>query len=277
MKLSKSIEKAKQQRLELLQRMAGSGSEAAFDQVPPAPAEPESQFPVNPRSRDVKPDLKKMGQNRIVCMFPDIPETEYYKVLRTNILQRIRGKNWNTVMITSVQPGEGKTLTAINLAVSFAREFDQTVLLVDMDLKRQNIFRYLNLPGDRGIIDYLTKDILLQDIMVRPNIDKLVLISGGKTTRDSAELVGSPKMKALVQEIKNRYDDRYVIFDTPPILSGADAIAFAPMADCIVLVVEEGRTSVQDIQRALELIPKEKFLGFVLNRRKFTAGEYYYY
>jgi len=84
-------------------------------------------------------------------------------------------------------------------------------------------------------------------------------------------------MKALVQKIKTRYKDRYVIFDVPPILSGADAITFAPMVDCILMVVEEGRTSIQDVKRSLEMIPTEKFLGFVLNRRKEGKKGYYYY
>ncbi len=210
-------------------------------------------------------------------MFSDAPEAEYYKVLRTSIQHRTKEKGWNTIMITSVQPGEGKTLTCINLAVSFAKEFNQTVLLVDCDLKRQNIHRYLNFSFDKGIVDYLLNDCALKDLMVWPGIEKLTLISGGKTISNSAELLGSPKMKALVKEIKNRYDDRYVIFDTPPVLGWADAAAFAPLVDCILMVVEEGRTSIKDVKKALEMIPSEKFLGFVLNRRKVSGHKYYYY
>ena len=179
-------------------------------------------------------------------------------------------------MITSVQAGEGKTLTAINLAVTFAKEYDQTVLLVDCDLRRQKVHQYLNFSSEKGIVDYLMNGHPLNDLIVWPNIEKLTLISGGKTIANSAELLGSPKMKALVQEIKSRYDDRCVIFDTPPILGWADAIAFAPLVDCILMVVEEGRTSIKDVNKALEMIPKEKFLGFVLNRRKSPLNKYYY-
>ena len=287
MKLKKSIEKAKQQREEAQRK---TGEAPLFEEKAETPVTEKAKAsvatehadgqewasPVYRESKAVELDLNKLAQNRVVCMFPDAPEAEYYKVLRTNIQQRARENNWNTIMITSVQPGEGKTLTSINLAISFAKEFNQTVLLVDCDLKRQNVHRYLNFSFDKGIVDYLVNDCQLKDLIVWPNIEKLTLISGGKTTRDSSELVGSPKMKALVHEIKNRYDDRYVIFDAPPILGGADAIAFATLVDCVLMVVEEGRTSIKDVKKALELIPKEKFLGFVLNRRTAPLSKYYY-
>jgi protein-tyrosine kinase len=117
----------------------------------------------------------------------------------------------------------------------------------------------------------------LKDLIVWPNVEKLTIISGGKTISDSTELLGSPRMKALVDEIKHRYDDRYVIFDVPPILAGADAFAFAPLMDCIVMVVEEGRTSIKDVKTAVEMMPAEKFMGYVLNRRKSPIKGYYYY
>ena len=295
MELKKSIEKAEQQR-KIAQREAEedastdgkTGAIASKETTAPAAGAEEAivrdtedtcqewAAPVYCESKAIELDLKKLAQNRIVCMFPDAPEAEYYKIVRTNIQHRAREKNWNTIMVTSVQPGEGKTLTSINLAISFAREFNQTVLLVDCDLKRQNIHRYLNISLDKGIVDYLVNDCQLKDLIVWPNIEKLTLISGGKTTTDSTELIGSPKMKALVHEIKNRYNERYVIFDAPPILGGADAIAFAPLVDCILMVVEEGRTSIQDAKKALEMIPREKILGFVLNRRTVPLQKYYY-
>ena len=232
--------------------------------------------PVFCESCSVHLDPDQLARNRCVSMAPDAQESEYYKVLRTNILQRTKDNNWNTIMVTSVQPGEGKTLTAINLAAAFAKEFSQTVLLVDCDLKRQNVHKYLGYTFDKGIVDYLMNGCMLKDLIVWPNIEKLTLISGGKTISNSTELLGSPQMKALVNEIKHRYDDRYVIFDVPPILSGADTIAFAPLVDCILMVVEEGRTSIKDIQKALEMVPAEKFMGYVLNRRKSPiSGSYH--
>jgi protein-tyrosine kinase len=280
MKLKKSIEKAKQQRMETKNKSAEDAVltdniEAFVSRKAAGTA--EWTPPVYSESKAVELDLDQLARNRCVSMFSDTPEAEYYKVLRTSIQHRTKEKGWNTIMVTSVQPGEGKTLTSINLAISFAREFNQTVLLVDCDLKRQRIHRYLNYSSDKGIVDYLLNGCALKDLMVWPGIEKLTLISGGKTISNSAELLNSPKMKAFVKEIKHRYDDRYVIFDAAPILGWADAIAFAPLVDCILMVVEEGRTSITDVKKALELIPSEKFLGFVLNRRKVSASKYYYY
>jgi non-specific protein-tyrosine kinase len=279
MKLKKSIEKAKQQRQQSKQK---SSEEADLtEEIEASVSEKTSpdngwNSPVYCESCSIHLDPDQLARSRCVSMVPDAQESEHYKVLRTNILQRTKENNWNTIMITSVQPGEGKTLTAINLAAAFAKEFNQTVLLVDGDLRRQKIHQYLNFSSEKGIVDYLVNNCQLKDLIVWPNIEKLTIISGGKTISNSTELLGSPKMKALVSEIKHRYDDRYVIFDVPPILSGADAIAFAPLVDCILMVVEEGRTSIKDVQKALELIPTEKFMGYVLNRRKAPMRGYYY-
>jgi non-specific protein-tyrosine kinase len=314
MKLKKSIEKAKQQRQKALHKLAqeesltektgtsvalqAASSSTEKTETPvtekemalgakqpaaPAPKKTEGKIsgkgwvpPVYSESKAIELDLKKLAQNRCICMLSDVPEVEYYKILRTNVQHRMNENGWNTIMITSVQPGEGKTLTSINLAVSFAKAFNQTVLLVDCDLKRQKIHKYLDFPFDKGIVDYLMNDHRLKDLIVWPNIEKLTLISGGRTVSNTTELLGSPKMKALVKNIKTRYDDRYVIFDVPPILGGADAIAFAPLVDCVLMVVEEGRTSIRDVKKALEMIPAQKFLGFVLNKRKDAMHGYYY-
>ena len=279
MKLQKSIEKAKQQREQARQK--GSEASTLAQEIEGFVSEKTADMqgwnsPNYCESCAIHLDPDQLARNRCVSMIPDSQESEHYKVLRTNIMQRSKEKHWNTIMITSVQPGEGKTLTAINLAAAFAKEFDQTVLLVDCDLRRQKIHQYLNFSSEKGIGDYLADNCQLKDLIVWPNIEKLTIISGGKTISNSTELLGSPKMKALVNEIKHRYDDRYVIFDVPPIFGAADTMAFAPMVDCIVMVVEEGRTSIKDVKKALEAIPAEKFMGFVLNRRKAPIRGYYY-
>ncbi len=214
----------------------------------------------------LNPDL--LEENRCVCMFPDSPEINFFKVLRTQIQQALTANHWNTVMITSANPGEGKTLTAINLALTFSKTFNQTVLLIDCDLQKQSIQKYLGVPGKMGLIDHLYDDRELKEIIVWPGIDKMTLISGGRTIKDSAEVLSSPKMRSLVTEMKTRYSDRIILFDVPPVLSRADVIAFSPLVDCIVMVVEEGKTSMQDIKKAVSLLPQEKFLGFVLNKKK---------
>ena len=171
------------------------------------------QAPVYSESVTVKLDPVKLVQNRCVCISHEAPELDAYKVLRTRIMQLTKEQGMNTIMVTSARPGEGKTTIAINLALTFSREYDQTVLLVDCDLKKQDICKYLGFSSDRGLIDFLENDHLLKDVIIWPGIEKLTLISGGRTVSDSAELLGSPKMKKLVEEMKTRYKDRYVILD----------------------------------------------------------------
>ncbi len=237
----------------------------------------EWMSPTYDQCNRVELNMNRLAQHRIVTDSSDKAQVESYKVLRAQILQRTREKDWRTVMITSASPSEGKTLTAISLGITFAKEFNQTVLLVDGDLRRQKIHQYLGIQSKCGLMDHLIDNRPMNELILWPGIEKLTLISGGKCVSDSSELLGSPKMKALVSQMKDRYKDRYILFDVPPILGGADTISFAPCVDCIIMVIESEKTSMRDVTHALELIPKEKFLGFVMNRHRQDNGTYYYY
>jgi non-specific protein-tyrosine kinase len=252
------------------------------DNVKELPREPEIQedftleekekagwtSPNYSKSRTVKLNMSTLANNRCVAIFPYARETDVYKVLRTQILRLTKEKGGNTIMITSALPGEGKTLTAINLSFTFAKLFDQTVLLVDGDLRRQGIHKLLGFESDRGLADYLVDKRPVSDIITWPGIDKLTVISGGKSIQESTELLGTSRMIDLVREMKTRYPDRYVFFDVPSVLSRADTLAFVPLVDYIIIVVRAGTTPMDDVRKALELIPQEKVLGFVLNRYK---------
>jgi protein-tyrosine kinase len=230
--------------------------------------------PAYTKSRTVKLDMNILADNRCVAIFPYARETEVYKVLRTQVLRYTKEKGGNTIMITSALPGEGKTLTAINLSFTFAKLFEQTVLLVDGDLRQQDVHKRLGFESDRGLADYLVDNRPVPEIITWPGIDKLTLISGGRLIHESTELLGSTRMKDLVQDMKTRYPDRYVFFDAPPILSSADALAFVPLVDYIIMVVRAGTTSTNEVKKALELIPQEKVIGFVLNRYNTPAQTY---
>lgn len=246
----------------------GQHSKDALTQVRPVDSEKTGWFsPSYSNSRPVKLNPQILSENRCVGYQSEAPELEYYRVLRTHILQQTGGKG-NTVMVTSANPGEGKTLTAINLAFTFAREFKQTALLVDCDLKCQQIHERLGFPSDKGLFDYLIDDVPFSDLVVWPGVEKLTVISGGRTAKDSSELLGSLGMKNLVADMKTRYPDRYVFFDVPPVLTCADSLAFAPLVDYILVVVQAGKTSLQDVNRALKLLPSEKILGLVMNRQQ---------
>ena len=272
MKLQKAIEKA----MEMKAPAAAPDTDGSIDRRADA-LEDNGRPPVYAESKCCELDDTGALNKRCVCASLDTPVLDFYKVLRTRILQQTKPKGWNTLMVTSTRPGEGKTLTAINLALTIAKAFGQTVLLVDCDLRQQQVYRYLGLEGDKGIADYLLDGVPLKDLIIWPKIDKLTLISGGRTVSESTELLGSQRMKDLVVEMKTRYGDRYVIFDVPPVLSGADALTFSQLVDGIVMVVEEGRTPIREVEKALDLMPKEKFLGFVLNKARITKKGYYGY
>ena len=272
MKLQKAIDKAKK----LNSPEAAPDADRSINRRADA-LEDNGVPPVYVESKCCELDDTGDLNKRCVCASLDTPVLDFYKVLRTRILQQTKPKGWNTLMVSSPRPSEGKTLTAINLSLTIAKAFGQTALLVDCDLNQQQVHRYLGLESDKGIVDYLLDGVPLKDLIIWPKIDKLTLISGGRTISESAELLGSQRMKDLVTEMKTRYGDRYVIFDVPPLLSGADALTFSPLVDGIVMVVEEGRTPIKEVEKALDLIPKEKFLGFVLNKARITQNGYYSY
>jgi non-specific protein-tyrosine kinase len=245
----------------------------------PDPGRPEAGWmsPYNV-SREIRLDPSVLEENRCVAYNTESPQVEAYRVLRTRILHRTREKGGITVMVTSALAGEGKTVTAINLALTFAKAYSQTALLVDADLKRQQVHRVLGFESEKGLGDYLQEGCAVSDLVVWPGIEKLTIISGGKRIDGSSELLGSAAMKALVADMKGRYPNRYVFFDVPPVLAGADTITFAPLVDHILFVVRAGRSSLADVQKALGMLPKEKILGIVLNRQVDSdASKYYYY
>ncbi|MGO9136829.1 MAG: polysaccharide biosynthesis tyrosine autokinase [Syntrophales bacterium] len=233
--------------------------------------------PTYSQSKTIRLKPEVILANRCIAYLTRTPETEAYRVLRTRITQLIkaRGDAGNTILVTSALPGEGKTLTAINLAFTFARDFMHTVLLVDADLRKQSIHEHLGYAKDKGLVDYLVDGCPISDLICWPGVEKLSLISGGRSITESAELLGSPRMKELVSDLKNRYPERFIIFDSSPVLAGADVQAFVPLVDYILFVVQAGKTSMEDVDHALQFLPQEKILGFVLNRAETVLSSYY--
>jgi protein-tyrosine kinase len=157
-------------------------------------------------------------------------------------------------------------LTAINLAISISREVTQTVLLVDTDLRHPTVHKYFHLEVEVGLSDYLLHDIPIPDLLINPGMDKLIILPGGKAIPGSTEILGSPKMAQLVREMKTRYRDRYLVFDCSPLLLSPDSLIFSSYVDGIILVVEAGKTTTDQVKKAMEFLKGRKLLGTVLNK-----------
>jgi protein-tyrosine kinase len=226
------------------------------------------------RVMPVRQDL--LSVNRVIHGPEQSAYTDVYKVLRTQILQKLRERNANTLAITSPGPGEGKSLTALNLAISMAMEMDKTVLLVDADMRNPSLNRLLGLGNVPGLSDYLTSDIDLADLLIHPSIPRLVVLPAGKKIANSSEVLSSQRMARLVQELKSRYPSRYVLFDLPPMLNVADAAVFIPYLETAMMVVEDGKTPTEAVKRAASLIPANKLVGTVLNKVREVQPVYGY-
>jgi protein-tyrosine kinase len=228
-------------------------------------------------TRRVAVDLAKLRRQRLIVSGSDETLGEAYKLLRTHILHRTKKEQRNTLMFTGPLPNEGKSLTAINVAIAISQKVGQTVLLVDGDLRNPSLHRYLDLPSGPGLTDYLTSGYPIADSLVHPEgLSNLVVLPAGNDTPESIELLNSPRMVELVKELKHFYPDRYVLFDLPPLLY-ADPLAFAPLVDGIILVVESGRTPREEIVRSLDLLKDFPVLGFVLNKIDHMPLAYDYY
>ncbi|AGP82638.1 capsular exopolysaccharide family protein [Alteromonas mediterranea MED64] len=212
---------------------------------------------------------------------------EEYRAIKRKILSNAFGPlsktldRSNVVMVTSSKPGEGKTFTAVNLALSIASEQDKTVLLVDADVLRPNVMKTLGSRNREGLIEYLLGEKRsISDVMLSTNIPKLKLIAAGKSHHLSNELLASEVMRTTVDEFSTRYKDRIVIIDTPPLLGINETSVLANLAGQAIVVCEEGRSKIHDIKSSVAHLNPEMAIGFVVNkslRQDNGPGYYGYY
>jgi protein-tyrosine kinase len=220
-----------------------------------------------------------MEKNRILPAIDDRQAVTAYKMLRTRVLQRMRSNNWRSLIVTGAGPGEGKTLTACNLAVSIASDVNQSVILVDLDLQRPTLASYFGLDVRASIGDYLIGNASLEEIVYAPaGLDRLVIIPNRDPVPNSSELLASPRMRTLLDWLDEQGPETITTFDMPPVLACDDVLAFSPYADAILLVVAEGKTERHSVSRTMEMIGDRNLLGVVLNQSRetdSTSGYYY--
>ena len=251
-------------------------------------AQPE---PASPTQRVIKrveisPD-RLAANNMVTADGGRNPVAEEFRAIKRPLIDNAFAQNGravnrnNLIMVTSALPGEGKTFTAINLAISIAMELDHTVLLVDADVARPSVLRTLGLKAEDGLMDVLLDNKLhIADVLLKTNIDTLTILPAGKSTRHATELLASQTMSALLDEIASRYPDRIVIFDSPPLLLTSEARVLASQMGQIVVVVEAETTTMHAVKSALSQIEACSNVNLIYNKAKSFPGQedygYYY-
>lgn len=196
------------------------------------------------------------------------PHANVFRLLRSNVLMQLREKNWTSIAVVAPTAECGKTFVTANLGIALAMEVNQTVLIVDADLRNPQVGWYFGLDVEKGLLDYLQTDIPVADLLVNPGFDRLVVLPGKHTTSISSEMISLPKMTSLVDELKTRYQSRIVLFDLPPLLTSDDALLFMPHFDAALLVIEDGKTTPDEVRQSLSILDQTNLVGTVLNKVK---------
>lgn len=246
--------------------------ESGFEMREP---EPESEAEVETQEVHLPGNLDK---GLVTHLKPHSFEAEQFRILKTTILFPHKGTPPRTIMVTSSAPGEGKSFVASNIAISIAKSIDEYVLLMDCDLRLPSLHTRFGFSDIPGLSEYLLEGKSLGSIIRKTAIDKLSLLPAGKPPSNPSELISSEQMRRLLHEVKDRYEDRYIIIDSPPPYLTAEANALARQVDGIIIVVKTGKTKRSDVQDLIDTYGKEKILGVVKNfadqRQGFKKHEY---
>lgn len=212
----------------------------------------------------------------IASLDPKSPISEQYKTIRTNIQYSSVDEELKTIMVTSSGPGEGKSTTVANLAVVFS-QLGKKVLLVDADLRKPTVHRTFGVNNLFGFTTVLTKQATLGSTVLETEEKDLFILTSGPIPPNPAELLSSKSMEQFIEEAKEQFD--YVLFDTPPLLAVADPQILANKVDGSILVVFSGRTEIDQVKKAKELLvnAQSKLVGVVLNHKEMKDNDYYYY
>src|SRR5215470_1634816 len=237
-------------------------------------------------ARSIEIDFSRLGARGFIT--PELPRSQIadeFRVIKRPVLRNLldgvgRGtRSRNLIMVTSALPQEGKTFTAINLALSMAAEVDKTVLLIDGDVAHPMFAELLGVPREPGLLDLLTRDDLdVADALIRTNIEKLTVLSAGSSQRFATELLASEQMASLLRALEARYPDRIIIFDSPPLLATTEARVLASHMGQIIMVVAADATTQHAVSAALATIESCEIVLMMLNKASRTdVGSYYGY
>jgi protein-tyrosine kinase len=246
---------------------------------PPAPAVHETPFDFS-SVRVIATDPAVLRDNRVLIeSSARQPAEGAYRMLRTRVMRAMRGRGWRRLGITAAGANEGKTLTALNLAISMAAQRTQPVVLVDLDLRRPKINQYLGIPGDQfaGLSDYLSGEAdSIEDLLVSPGIEGLHCILGSRSVDRSSDLLASPRGKAFMTGLARKLPGAMLVFDLPPLLATDDPLVVAPMIDGLLFVVADRISLRSEVASAAKLLQEFNVVGTVLNRSSEPVKAGYY-
>lgn len=271
-RIKQAIEKAKTQATAGI--FSGAASLANHETKPQTPNE---QIEVNYLYTDVvNLDPAHLEQNRIVAFNKNHQANWAFDVLRTKVLQKMDEHGWRTLAITSPTLESGKTVVAINLATSIAHQTQRTAMLVDFDLRHPMVSNYLGLKRQVSFNDVLSGKAEVPQALVNPGLPRLVVLPTARPVPKSSEVLSSRRVAGIIEELRDRYRDRIVIFDLPPVLAADDVLAVLPRIDCVLMVVGSGMSNQKEIEEAMRHLGEANLLGVVLNKDEAPARKNYY-
>ena len=221
--------------------------------------------------------LDRIDPNLVSVVNPQSMESEIFKVLRGKILFPASGKPPRSIMVTSAVPGEGKSFVSSNLAVNMAQSIEDHVLLMDCDLRRPSIHRMFGLGRVKGLSDHLANGTKIPDLLIKTGLGKLSIFPSGTPPHNPSEVLSSAKMAKLLEELKSRYEDRFIIIESPPPMLAPETSAIAKQVDAIIVVIKYGCTPMDAVEELIDNLGKEKIIGAVINRFDARPSRYYGY
>jgi protein-tyrosine kinase len=265
-----AVEKARQQSAE---QELPSGNEAL---KAPRPAEEDFAKIHYSQTKVVELDLEHLERHRIVAYNKNHPSNWMFDILRTRVLHLMEENGWRTLAITSPSPEAGKTVVAINLAMSVAHQTQRTAMLVDFDLRRPKIGTYLGIKREKSLNDVLAGTAEISDAVINPNLPRLVVLPTNEPVQKSAEVLSSKLGDRIISELRDRYQERIVIFDLPPLMAADDAISVLPKIDCVLVVIGNGMSTQREIKESLRHLSGANLLGMVMNKAELRTKNSYY-
>ncbi|MDP3251616.1 MAG: CpsD/CapB family tyrosine-protein kinase [Hydrogenophaga sp.] len=278
-RIKEAVEKAKSQREVVRSSPHANVVHVGSRSTAGTAVEPKSAIDSEIRYRQtavVELEPAHLESQRIVAHQKSHPTSWAFDLLRTQVLQKMDDNGWRTLAITSPTPESGKTVVAINLAIGIAQQTNRTSLLVDFDLRRPRVASSLGLKGRVSLNEVLTGHAGVEEAMVNPGIPRFVVLPTQQPIPNSSELLGSRKVAALMEELREHYSDRVVVVDLPPVLSVDDVLAILPRIDCVLMVVGNGTSTRKQIEESMSRISKFPLVGVVLNKDDAPMRDAYY-